>query len=119
MSGDHEQPAFYANRMIQLMSFCSAATEMGPAAAWLVATVAILEDERGYPGSVALYNSELVKMLGFNSWNKLDHARKVAIQVGWLDYQPGHNRSPGKYHAMVPQTIADGFPEYRHSGTAR
>jgi len=82
------------------------AKEIGGDAVLLLIFVAHQEDR--CKGPVNFFTSQLLDILGFAKWDRLDRARRGAIEAGWLNYTPGGNRKPGWYFVTVPEHLKDG-----------
>jgi hypothetical protein len=66
--------------------------------------VSTTEDAARYRGPVTFHNGQLLQLLGFGKWQRLDNARSRAVIEGWLNYEapPSGTRGPGKYFAVIP-----------------
>lgn len=98
-----KRPSFFAYRFCRLMGKVCLANEVGPNVCWLLTTIAMTEDAKGYRGPVTFFNEQLMAVTGFNSDDALDRARKKAIAAGWLHYQAGRKGIAGKYWVLVPE----------------
>lgn len=114
----------FAHKVCRLMAKVCAAQEIGTDAMLLVWTVLHVEDNKRYTGPVTFYNDQLMAILGFAKWDRLDRARKAAIEAGWLHYENGGNRKAGHYWGTVPAEFGklDDTPfdetEYKTSHTS-
>ena len=98
-----KRPKYFANKVCRLLTKKTAANEIGASACWLLTVIAMTEDARGYTDPVTYYNEQLAPLVGVGSVDALDNIRKKAIQAGWLNYEPGWNRRPGKYYVAIPE----------------
>lgn len=96
---------FFAHKLIRLMIRTCACQDIGTDAFGLVTAVVHTEDSKRYTAPVTWWNDQLMSVLGF-SWNKLDRARKRAVDAGWLHYEAGGKGKVGKYWATVPEAFA-------------
>lgn len=101
------RPQYFAHRYCRLLTKCCAAMEIGPTAALLCMTIAMLEDSKRYTGPVTFYNEQLMPLIGVATWDALHRARDLALQHGWLVYQPGNRgkRRPGRYWVAIPADV--------------
>lgn len=101
----------FAHRVVRLMIRTCAAQEIGTDGFLLVTVIAHTEDAKRYTSPVTFWNDQLVSILGFTTWGKLDRARKRAVEAGWLHYEPGGKSKVGRYWTIIPaiyDTIPDG-----------
>jgi len=103
-----KRPAFFAQKVTRLLFKTCAAQEVGQAATLLVVYIAATEDSARYRRAVTFYNSHLMAVLGFSKWEGLDRARRAAVDAGWLHYEAGGTRKPGRYWVKIPGD-ADGL----------
>ena len=97
-----KRPGFFAYRFCRLMAKVCLANEVGPNVCWLLTTIAMTEDAKGYRDSVTFFNEQLMAVTGFNSPDALDRCRKKAIESGWLHYLPGRKGIAGRYWVLIP-----------------
>lgn len=102
-----ERPAFFAHRVVRLILRTCAAQEIGQDGILLVMAIAHTEDAKRYTAPVTYWNDQLRSILAFNSWGKLDRARKRAVEAGWLHYEPGGKGRVGKYWVGIPPEFAE------------
>ena len=105
------RPAFWSNRLVRLLQKSCAANVIGIESCWLVTCIAQVEDSKRYSGPVTYWNGQLLPVTGFQSWGRLDRARKKAVDAGWLHYTPGQNRQVGIYWTLVPNGIEATFDD--------
>ena len=101
-----QRPPFFAQRFIRLLSRTCAAQTIGTDAAWLLAVIATTEDAARYKRPVTYYNGQLMPLLGFTRWHRLEAARKAAVDGGWLHFESpgnGRQRRPGIYWVTIPE----------------
>lgn len=98
-----KRPSFFAYRFCRLMAKACLANEVGPNVCWLLTTIAMTEDAKGYRDAVTYFNEQLMAVTGFNSADALDRCRKKAIAAGWLHYQPGGKGKAGRYWVLTPE----------------
>ena len=103
--GDTSRPAYYANRVLRLAIKATLAQEVGPDGLALLTVIAMTEDARRYRGPVTFWTSQLLPLVGFAKWDRLDAARRKLIEVGWLLYEPGDRHRPGRYRVRIPQGL--------------
>jgi len=94
---------FFAHKAVRLMFKTCAAQIIGVDAVLLCTCIAHIEDAKRYSGPVTFYNDQLLPLLGFGKWDRLDRARRRAIRGGWLHYQPPPSgyRQPGTYWVLA------------------
>jgi hypothetical protein len=105
---------YYAHKLIRLMIRTCAAQEIGTDGFLLVTVIAHTEDAKRYTAPVTFWNEQLVSVLGFSSWGKLDRARKRAVAAGWLHYEGGTKGRVARYWTTIPATyleVPDGSTE--------
>lgn len=100
---------FFANRAVRLLFKSCAIMDIGDLAALIVIMVAHQEDAARYRGPVRFWNREFRDTLGASE-NRVNRARKRAIDTGWLHYEPrdigsGNNRSVGLYWVTIPDGL--------------
>jgi hypothetical protein len=100
-----KRPKFFALKFIRLMGKACVANELGADVYCLLATIATTEDARGYRSPVTYFNEQLMPIVGLGSVDSLDRVRARAIENGWLHYEKGARRTPGKYWVIVPDHI--------------
>lgn len=105
-----KRPTHFAYKFCRLLTKVVAAQEIGPDGCWLLAVVAHQEDAKRYSGPVTFYNGQLLSPAGFNSEESLVRVRARCMEFGWLHYERGAKRKPGKYWVTIPEGIdvADG-----------
>lgn len=109
-----EYPArsrFFAFRFCRLIAKICLASEIGADACYLLVTIAMVEDARGYRGPVTWFNQNLADVLGCGSVDSLDRIRKRAIGSGWLHYRPGTKGKAGTYWVKIPPQFCGGTDE--------
>jgi hypothetical protein len=91
------------------MTKTCAAQSIGQDAFLLVTVIAATEDAARYRRAVTFTTGQLLPILGFGKWERLDAARKKAVGGGWLHYEPSPSGShqPGAYWAQIPEGLAD------------
>jgi hypothetical protein len=120
---------YFAQKAIRLLVKTAAAQHIGQTAALLVVTVVTTEDAARYRRPVTFFNNQLMMLLGIRKWESLDHARKVAIESGWLCYEapPKGKHKPGLYWVTIPpeaigladSPVDEAYPEvYPENGYA-
>lgn len=100
------RPAYFANRVLRLAIKTALAQETGPDSFALLTVIAMTEDARRYRGPVTFWNSQLLPLVGFSKWERLDRGRRKLIEAGWLLYEPGGRHRPGLYRVTVPAKLA-------------
>lgn len=97
------RPKVFAMKVArQLMKTC-AAQQIGPLGYALVSVVAATEDAAGYKRAVTFYDAQLMMILGIENQKQLAAARNKAVSAGWLKYEHGQKRVPGRYFVTVPE----------------
>lgn len=94
---------FFAHRFVRLLAKTCAAQDIGPDGCWLLAVIAHLEDSKRYSASVSFYNAQLMAVMGFTREHTLIAARTRAVKAGWLHYEQGAKRQPGRYWVTIPE----------------
>lgn len=102
-----QRPRFFAHRFCRLMAKVCLANEIGPEACWLLTIIAHTEDAKGYRSSVSYFNYQLLPLIGVCSEDSLDRIRARAVHSGWLHYQRGAKRIPGRYWVKIPSKFDD------------
>ena len=101
------RPQFFANRVLRLAIKTALAQELGADTLALLCVVAMTEDARRYRGPVTFWNNQLLPLVGFSKWERLDKARKAAVNAGWLVYAPGGRHQPGRYRVTIPAELQE------------
>ncbi len=103
------RPQFYAMRVLRLATKTALAQHHGTDVLALLTVIACQEDARRYRGPVAFFNAQLLPLLGFRKWERLDRARRAAIKAGWLLYvaPATGSRQPGLYRTTIPTSAED------------
>lgn len=96
------RPAFFAMKFIRTLSKVCAAQEIGSEAFALLVIIATTEDAAGYRRAVTWYDEQLIPLLGISSRRQLARIRDKARKHGWLHYDAGKKRVPGKYWVTIP-----------------
>lgn len=99
------RPAFFANRVLRLATKTTLAQHLGSDVLTLLCVIAMTEDARRYRGPVAFYNDQLLPLVGFAKWDRLEKARRKAIDAGWLSHEPGGRHRPGLYRVTIPKEL--------------
>lgn len=97
---DRARGEVFAMRFLRELAQAQAAGEVGPTGCWLLTVVVTTEDQTRYRGPVNFFNSQLCLLLGVTE-NTLDQARQRAVDAGWLAYEPGGPRRPGRYFVLI------------------
>ena len=103
MSDYPTRPKFWAMKVIRTLQKTGAANHIGRDAAWLVTTIATLEDVKRYSGPVAFWNSHLMDVTGFSSKGTFVKARAAAVESGWLIYFEGRKGRAARYWTEIPE----------------
>jgi hypothetical protein len=101
---------FFAMKFLRLLVKTAAAQAIGTDGCWLLTIVVTTEDKTRYRRGVTFYNEQLMSLLGFTRWHKLDAVRTAAIEHGWLHYNPppkGTRGRPGIYWVTLPSYAVD------------
>ncbi len=103
-----QREAFFANRYTRLLFKTCAAQTMGLDGVLLCVCIAMVEDSKRYSAPVTFHNDPLLQILGFAKWERLDRARCIARDFGWLHYEPPRSgsRRPGVYWVTIPPELA-------------
>jgi hypothetical protein len=100
--GYPQRPAFWAMKVIRCLQKTGAANRIGRDAAWLVTTIAALEDTKRYSGPVSFWNSHLMDVTGFGHKGTFLKARTAAVDSGWLVYAEGKKGQAATYWTAIP-----------------
>lgn len=111
MSHYPKRPKFWANRVMRLLHKSCAANDIGVEACWLISVIVQVEDSKRYTGAVTFWTGQLLPMAGFNSWDRLDRARKKAVESGWLHYRKGTKTRAAEYWATVPDEVLTAYDD--------
>ncbi len=101
------RPPFFANRFLRLLIKTAAAQELGTDCLALLCVIVMTEDARRYRGPVTFWNNQLLPLVGFSKWERLDKARRTSIDAGWLVYEPGGRHKSGRYRVTIPTELQD------------
>lgn len=104
------RPPYFAMRVLRLATKTALAQHCGTDVLALLCVVAVTEDARRYRGPVAFFNAQLLQLLGFRKWERLNRARRAAVEAGWLLYQNLGSRRAGLYRSNIPtefESLAD------------
>ncbi len=99
------RPAYFANRVLRLAIKTALAQHCGTEGLALLSVIAMTEDARRYRGPVTFWNEQLLPLVGFAKWERLDRARQSLIDAGWLAYEPGGRHRPGRYRVTIPADL--------------
>jgi len=101
------RPRYFAHRYCRLLTKSCAAQDIGPMGFVLCVTIAMIEDSKRYTGPVTFFTGQLLPLIGATKWDTLDHARRKAVEYGWLHYIPGEQgkRRPGRYWVRIPEEL--------------
>jgi hypothetical protein len=106
-------------KFLRLLTKTAAAQTLGADACWLLTIVVCTEDVTHYKRGVTFYTGQLLPLLSFGKWERLDAARKRAVDAGWLNYEapaPG-SRKPGTYWVTIPQWAKSLSDSWADEGT--
>lgn len=98
---------YFAHRFVRLTHKECLAQRIGTDATFLLSVIAFQEDACRYKRPVSFYTNQLLPILGFAKWDRLDKARKAAVSAGWLSYEEGGHRKPGTYFVTIPDGLED------------
>lgn len=96
------RPSYFAMRVLRLAIKTELAQQCGADVLALLSVIAVTEDARRYRGPVAFFNAELLRVLGFGKWERLNNARRAAVDTGWLLYENRGSRRAGYYRTTIP-----------------
>lgn len=102
---------FFSHRFTRLVHKTALANELGADVVLLLVVIVHTEDAARYSGPVSFWNSQLSETLGLKKWERLNRCRKAAMDAGWLQYEDGGNRKPGRYWVTIP----DGYEQISDS----
>lgn len=94
--------SFFAIKYIRRLGKEAYANRIGCEACWLLAIIALQEDEIGYERAVDFFNGQLMDRCGFPDERALNVARKRCVDAGLLHYEPSTKRKAGLYWVIVP-----------------
>jgi hypothetical protein len=92
---------YFAHKFARLLVKTCAAQEIGTGGCWLLTTIVHTEDAARYRRAVTWRNEQLAPVLGMSPAT-LVRVRQQCIDEGWLHYEPGVKRKPGKYWVTIP-----------------
>lgn len=95
----------FAHRFTRLLTKAAVAQELGPECCWLLTIVSHQEDAKRYSGPVIFWNQQLMALCGFGSERRLSRTRDACVEAGFLHYEPGGNRKPGRYWCLTPDYL--------------
>lgn len=99
------RPKVFAMKFIRQLIKTCAATDVGQLGFSLLSTIVATEDASGYSRPVTFYDSQLMMILNVENQKQLASARNKAVAAGWLQYQHGSKRVPGKYFVTIPAHV--------------
>jgi hypothetical protein len=99
-----QRPKFWAMTVIRTLQKTGAANHIGRDAAWLITTIATMEDVKRYTGPVAFWNSHLMDVTGFGHKKTFLKARAAAVEFGWLIYTEGRKGKAATYWTAIPDS---------------
>ncbi len=105
-----QRPPYFANRVLRLAIKTALAQHCGTEGLALLSVIAMTEDARRYRSPVTFWNEQLLPLVGFAKWERLDRTRQSLIDAGWLIYEPGGRHRPGRYRVTIPpdlEAVAD------------
>lgn len=102
-----DRPSFFANRFVRLLTKSAAANEITPETCWLLTVIVQQEDAKRYRSAVTFWNPQLMSVCGLRSNERLNNARRRAVDNGWLHYEPGAKSRAGRYWVLVPAEYRD------------
>lgn len=105
--GHQKREPFFANRVMRMMTKELVPQNLGTDVFVLVSVIAFQEDAIRYSRPVSFYNPDLQRLCGFKKWDRLDRARKIASQSGWLKWDsPGRGSwKPVWYFVAIPSSL--------------
>jgi hypothetical protein len=103
------RPSHYAHKYTRLLGKTCAAQKIGTDAMALVIHVVHTEDATRYTRPITFHTGQLLPILGFGKWDRLDRARRKAVEHGWLHYEPPPSgfHAPGTYWTEIPPGLED------------
>lgn len=101
--------AFFAQRFTRLLLKTCVANVLGQDPFVLLVAIAATEDAKRYRGPVSFHTGQLLPLLGFGKWERLDAARRKAVDAGWLHYIAPKTgaREPGLYWVEIPANAGE------------
>ncbi len=105
--GYPQRDSHFAHRFTRLLTKTAAAQEIGPEGTWMLTVIVHQEDAKRYKGAVTFYNTQLMPLCGIGSDRRLFQVRDRLVEAGWLHYEAGAKRRPGKYWVLVPDDLSD------------
>ena len=104
MASYPKRSSHFAHRAVRAMAKACVCQEHGIDVFALVTIVAHTEDAKRYTGAVTYHNNQLQDLLGFRKWDRLDKARRAAVEAGWLHYESpaSGKRTAGFYWTLIP-----------------
>lgn len=103
---------YFAQKFIRSLLKTCVANVLGQDSFVLLVAIAATEDAKRYRGPVSFHTGQLLPLLGFGKWERLDAARRKAVDAGWLHYIAPRTgaRGPGLYWVAIP-TDAGELPD--------
>ena len=98
---------FFAFKAQRQMILTCLPNEIGHAAFTLLVIISQSEDSARYKRAVTWYDDQLMPVAGFSGYKTLKSARDKAVESGWLHYEPGRKRGPGRYWITIPDAYND------------
>lgn len=105
-----KRTSHFAHKFVRMLTKVCAAQEIGPEGFCLLTIIVHQEDSKRYGGPVLFYNEQLAPLCGFSSLGRLKRTRAACVEAGWLHYEEGGKRTPGRYWVTMPdvaQPVSD------------
>lgn len=98
-----KRPPYFAHKFVRRLTKSCAAMEIGPEACYLLTVIAFQEDSCRYKRAVMYYDEQLAALVGAGTERTLARYRVKAVEAGWLHYEAGRKRVPGRYWVTIPE----------------
>ena len=98
-----KRPAYFAHKFVRRLTKSCAAMDIGPEACYLLTVIAFQEDSCRYQRAVMFWDGQLAGLVGAGTERTLSRYRDKAVAAGWLHYEPGRKRVPGRYWVTIPE----------------
>jgi hypothetical protein len=91
----------YSHRYCQAMISTHLASDIDQTACWMLACIAMAEEDSGLPGPIKIADAVLANQIGL-SVAAFDCCRQQAIAAGWLKFSPGPRGEAGESRTLIP-----------------
>ena len=102
-----ERPKFFALKYMRAMSKLGVVKDIGPSGVLMCHTVVLYEDISSYSRPATFWNHDLMVRLDIRQPKSFRAIRQRCCNAGWLEYEQGASRKPGKYRTVAPPELTN------------